>query len=428
MENLFPGFWILLAILAVILISSLLTIYFVIKKNRTESDQTFLAEEINKLFSGYMNDTRKDQREFIKFISSEMRESSRFLSEQMASKMDELYKTQKIELTNFREILNSSSLALEKKFTQLEEKVSKNLEDIRKSNELKLDQMRVVVDEKLTETLEKRLGSSFKVVSDRLEQVHKGLGEMQSLASGVGDLKKVLTNVKTRGTWGEIQLKNLIEQILIPGQYEYNYEIIPGTGKRVELVIVLPGNEEDKRIFLPVDSKFPIEDYHKLIDESSGNSLDDRAKLLKSIETRIKLEARQIRDKYIHSGITTDFAVMFLPVEGFYAEVLGIPGLAEHLQQEYRVVLSGPTTFAAILNSLRLGFRTLAIEKRSGEVWKLLSVVKSEFYKFGELLDKTQVKLEQASKSIGDASRKTRTISQKLNKVEEYNSPKNLVE
>ncbi|GJQ64731.1 MAG: DNA recombination protein RmuC [Melioribacteraceae bacterium] len=384
------------------------------------NDDSKLVEKIESRLDGYAAESRADQREFIKFISAELRESSRFIGEQLAQKLDELYKTQKIELGNFREVVTNLSNSMEKRQASLEERIEKSLSEMRKSNETKLEEMRMTVDEKLTSTLEKRLGESFKQVSDRLEQVHKGLGEMQNLASGVGDLKKVLSNVKTRGTWGEIQLKNLIEQILIPGQYEYNYEIIPGTGKRVELVIILPGPEENQKLFLPVDSKFPMEDFYKLNSDSLHNS-EERAKLIKAIEQRIKFEAKTIQSKYIHNGVTTDFAIMFLPVEGFYAEVLSIPGLAETLQSEYRIVLSGPTTFAAILNSLRLGFRTLAIEKRSSEVWKLLGVVKSEFNKFGDILDKTQLKLDQASKSISDASRKTRTITKKLDKVEEYN-------
>lgn len=403
--------------LILLLILQTLILIKLFGKEKNEDSQLF--GQIEKKLDDYSSESRKEQREFIKFISSELRESSRFIGEQMAQKLDELYKTQKIELNNFREVVTNLSTNMEKRTSSLEEKIEKNLSVMRQSNEKKLEEMRNTVDEKLTSTLEKRLGESFKQVSDRLEQVHKGLGEMQNLASGVGDLKKVLSNVKTRGTWGEIQLKNLIEQILIPGQYEYNYEIIPGSGKRVELVILLPGTEENRQIYLPVDSKFPMEDYYKLNSDTVNNQIE-RQKLIKSIEQRIKVEAKTIQTKYIHNGITTDFAIMFLPIEGFYAEVLSIPGLSEILQTDYRIIIAGPTTFAAILNSLRLGFKTLAIEKRSSEVWKLLGVVKSEFGKFGDILDKTQLKLDQASKTIGDASRKTRTITQKLDKVEEF--------
>lgn len=423
MEIIFTPFSLIITIIATIFIFTIINL-ILIKRYAPGRKDELAASHLEELFKSYTAEYRNDQREFMKYLSGEIRESSRFTNDQLASKFDSFYKAQRNELVNFRERLDLSSKNLENQFTRLEKLVTHHLEEIRKSNEAKLEEMRVVVDEKLTATLENRLGSSFKQVSERLEEVHKGLGEMQNLATGVGDLKKVLTNVKTRGTWGEIQLKNLVEQILSPGQYEYNYEVLPGSGKRVELAITFPGREDNSKIFLPVDSKFPLEDYYKLSDPDNPVTPVEKQQLLKAIETRIKLEAKQIREKYIHPGITTDFAVMFLPVEGFYAEVLNIPGLPELLQTQYKIVIAGPTTFAAILNSFQLGFRTLAIEKRSGEVWKLLSNVKSEFFKFGDLLEKTQQKLDQASKSIGDASRKTRTISRHLDKVEEYNNNK----
>ena len=306
----------------------------------------------------------------------------------------------------------------EQKLEQVRETVENKLRNMQKDNEQKLEQMRATVDEKLHATLEKRLGDSFKIVSERLEQVHQGLGEMKTLASGVSDLKKVLTNVKTRGTWGEVQLGSLLEQIFAPEQYEKNVETKFGSGERVEFAIKLPGrNNEDRPCYIPIDAKFPQEDYQRLVDAAETGdtiSLDSAAKAL---ENRIKLEAKTIKDKYIDPPHTTDFALMFLPTEGLYAEILKNGALIDQIQREYRVVITGPTTLAAILNSLQMGFRTLAIEKRSSEVWKILGSVKTEFGKFGDLLDKTKKKLDEASNTIDDAARKSRTIERKLSGV-----------
>jgi len=288
------------------------------------------------------------------------------------------------------------------------------------ATEQKLETIRITVDEKLHSTLEKRLGESFERVSKQLESVHKGLGEMQTLASGVGDLKKVLSNVKTRGTWGEIQLGNLLEQILTIEQYEKNVVTKKGSNERVEFAIKLPGREkQDNVVWLPIDAKFPMEDYQRLIEAQEQANIVLVDELGKSLENRIKLEAKSIRDKYIDPPQTTDFGIMFLPVEGLYAEVLRRPGLCELLQRDYRVTLTGPTTLAALLNSLQMGFRTLAIEKRSSDVWALLAAIRVEFAKFGEMLDKTHKKLQEASDTIESATKKSRTIERKLNKVQE---------
>ena len=281
--------------------------------------------------------------------------------------------------------------------------------------------MRKTVDEKLHETLEKRLGESFKVVSSQLKSVYEGLGEMQKLATGVGELKRVLTNVKTRGTWGEVQLELLIEQMLTPEQYSKNVATKKGSTARVEFAIKLPGRDDmaDEQVYLPIDAKFPLEDYQRLMDAQDTGTIEEIEVFSKNIERRIKDEAKSISEKYLDPPNTTDFAFMFLPIEGLYAEVLRRPGLADTIQREYKVIIGGPTNFSAMLNSLQMGFRTLAITKRSSEVWKLLGVVKTEFGKFGNLLEKTQTKLDQASKSIGDATRKTRTIERKLRDVQE---------
>ncbi|MEA3279958.1 MAG: DNA recombination protein RmuC, partial [Thermodesulfobacteriota bacterium] len=261
----------------------------------------------------------------------------------------------------------------------------------------------------------------FKQVSERLEQVYKGLGEMRSLAAGVGDLKKVLTNVKTRGTWGEIQLGNILEQILTLDQYDVNVATKKNSNDRVEFAIKLPGQSPDKEqiVWMPIDSKFPQEDYQRLIDAQEAADKELADKSMKNLEIRIKAEARNIKEKYLDPPNTTDFGIMFLPVEGLYAEVLRMPGLCDFLQREYRITVTGPTTLAALLNSLHMGFRTLAIEKRSSEVWELLGAVKTEFGRFGDVLAKTKKKLKEAATTIDQAEVRTRAIERKLRKVQE---------
>ncbi|MCJ7615858.1 MAG: DNA recombination protein RmuC [Desulfobacterales bacterium] len=308
-----------------------------------------------------------------------------------------------------------------KSFDTLIQTVEGKLKAIQDDNTAKLEKMRETVDEKLQSTLEKRLGESFKQVSERLEQVYKGLGEMRTLATGVGDLKKVLTNVKSKGVWGEIQLGNILEQILTPEQYDTNVITKKDSNERVEFAIRLPGHglDKEKVVWLPIDSKFPQEDYQQLVEaqEAADKELADRC--MNNLEARIKREAREIKEKYIDPPNTTDFGIMFLPVEGLYAEVLRRPGLSDTLQRDHRIIITGPTTLSALLNSLHMGFRTLAIEKRSSEVWEVLGIIKTEFGKFGDVLAKTKKKLQEASNTIDDAERKTRTIERKLKKVEE---------
>lgn len=308
----------------------------------------------------------------------------------------------------------------EQRLERMRETVESRLKLLQEENGSKLDQMRQVVDEKLQSTLEKRLGESFKLVSERLEQVHQGLGEMQSLASNVGDLKKVLTNVKTRGTWGEVQLESLLQQILTPDQYAKNVATKKDSNDRVEFAIRLPGkdNSPESVVWLPVDAKFPQEDYQRLVEAYDQGNQPLVEEMSRNLENRLKLEAKNIRDKYLDPPHTTDFGLMFLPTEGLYAETARRPGLLDSLQRDYRVVASGPNSFAALLNSLQIGFKTLAIEKRSSEVWVLLASIKNEFSKFGNLLDKTHKKLQEASHTIEDAAKKTRTIERKLRNVE----------
>lgn len=302
---------------------------------------------------------------------------------------------------------------------ELRQSVEARLAAIQADNTAKLEEMRRTVDEKLNVTLEARLGEAFTRVSERLEQVQRGLGEMQSLAAGVDGLKRVLTGVKTRGMWGEVQLGSLLEQVLVADQYEANRITRPGSSERVEFAIKLPGREAGEQpVWLPIDAKFPREDYERLLDAQDRADAEGVAEAGKQLESQIKLEARKIRDKYVEPPHTTDFALMFLPTEGLYAEVIRRPGLSETLQREFRVTVAGPTTLTALLNSLQMGFRTLAIQKRSGEVWTILGAVKTEFSKFGEVLDKVKKKLDEASNQIDETGKRSRAIERKLRGVE----------
>ncbi|MEZ4217132.1 MAG: DNA recombination protein RmuC [Myxococcota bacterium] len=317
--------------------------------------------------------------------------------------------------------LRGASEGIQKQLKDVQDTLHLQLHALRGENERKLEQMRATVDEKLQGTLEKRLGEAFQQVSERLEAVHKGLGEMQSLAVGVGDLKRVLTNVKTRGTFGETRLEALLDQTLAPAQWEREVQLRRGSAERVDFAIRFPGAEGDggEPVWLPLDAKFPQEDYERLVDAQERASTPELEAAASALEQRVLQQARTIRDKYVCPPATTDFAVMFLPTEGLYAEVLRRPGLAERLQRECRVVVAGPTTVLALLNSLQMGFRTLAIQKRSAEVWRVLGAVKTEFGRFGDLLDKVDKKLQEASNTIGVASSRSRTIERRLRGVEE---------
>ncbi len=336
-------------------------------------------------------------------------------------RMSEIAGLQKDQLEIFAGQLKNLTASNEGRMDRLRETVEERLRLIQEDNASKLEQMRLTVDEKLHDTLEKRLGESFKLVSERLELVQRGLGEMQSLANGVGDLKKVLTNVKTRGTFGEIQLSSLLEQVLSPGQYDSNVETRKGSGQRVEFALKLPGRDgtADGLVWLPLDAKFPQEDYLRLVEAQELGDLSVAADAAKQLDKAVRLMAANIRDKYLDPPHTTDFGVMFLPTEGLFAEILRRPGLFDALQREYKVMIAGPTTLAAMLNSLQMGFRTLAIEKRSAEVWNLLGAVRTEFSKFGQVLEKTSKKLQEAGNRIDQATVRTRAIERKLKDVQE---------
>jgi Uncharacterized protein conserved in bacteria len=417
----------LIGIIILIIIPIILTIVLLMRSTQNpfreiEGKLVTLEKNIERserLVNGEISKNREEATANARQSREELLQSVHLFNDSVLSRMAEIANLQRNQLDIFAAQLASLTKTNDLKLEQMRKTVEERLQLIQKDNGQKLDQMRATVDEKLSATLEQRLGESFKVVSERLEAVHKGLGEMQSLASGVGDLKKVLTNVKTRGMWGEIQLGNLLEQILTPEQFATNVITKAGSNDRVEFAIKLPARDgQDGIIWLPIDAKFPIEDYERLIEAQEQANLTRIEELGKSLENRIKHEGKTIRDKYIDPPNTTDFGILFLPVEGLYAEVLRRPGLCELLQRDFKVIVTGPTTLAALLNSLQMGFRTLAIEKRSSEVWNLLSAVKTEFGKFVEILEKTQKKLHEASNTIETATRKSRTIERKLKTVQ----------
>jgi DNA recombination protein RmuC len=331
---------------------------------------------------------------------------------------DELLRNRGIAAEHARSLREEVSGAVIRLGDSLQRAVESRLDALRADNAEKLEAMRVTVDEKLHHTLEERLGASFKLVSNQLEQVFKSVGEMQSLAAGVGDLKRVLTNVKARGTWGEISLGGVLEQALTAEQYERNVEIRPGSNQRVEFAIRLPGANDAGPLWLPIDAKFPTEDYERLTEAAERADATAVEAAGKAIESRIRLAARDICAKYVIPPHSTDFALLYLPTEGLYAEVVRRPGLVDGLQRECRVVVAGPTTLLALLNSLRMGFRSLAIQQRSSEVWHLLRAVKTEFARYGEVLDKVQKKLNEASNTIENVAVRRRQIDRKLAKVE----------
>ena len=317
-----------------------------------------------------------------------------------------------------RQGLSALTADNEKRMAEVRATLEAKLGAIQQDNAAKLEQMRATVDEKLQSTLETRLGQSFKLVSERLEAVQRGLGEMQTLATGVGDLKRVLGNVKKRGIFGEVQLGALLEDMLTVDQYGANVATVPGSNERVEFAIRMPGQGEGEQVYLPIDAKFPVEDYQRLLDAQENADLDAAIRAGNALEARVREEARRIASKYVSPPHTTDFAVLFLPTEGLYAEVIRRPGLFEKLQREQRVTVAGPTTLSALLNSLQMGFRTLAIAKRSSEVWSILGAVKTEFGKFADVLDKVKKKLDEAGRHIDATGVRTRAIERQLRGVE----------
>jgi DNA recombination protein RmuC len=342
------------------------------------------------------------------------------IKDEFARNRDEISKSAKDSREEIQKTIINFTSHLDQNFEKVRDTVEKKLSDIQKDSNDKLEKIRETVDEKLHKTLETRLGESFKLVSQRLEEVQRGLGEMQQLASGVGELRKVLSNVKTKGVLGEYQLASILEQVLTPNQYVQNVKTKETSAENVEFAIKIPSKEDsDKSIFLPIDAKFPTADYEMLMQAYDLGDVENIKKCKKSLSTTIENFARDIRDKYVNPPITTDFAIMYLPFEGLYAEVLRIVGLFEKIQREYKITITGPTTIAAFLNSLQMGFRTLVIEKRTSEIWNLLGAVKTEFGQFGDILQKTKEKLEGVSREIDKAGVRSRAIERKLRDVQE---------
>ncbi len=395
----------ILLILAIVLLLAVVVLQVILFFRKSTADLAPLEKDLER--------TERTVREEISRNREEANKAARQSREEMATAQKNVGDSLVKQLTSLSQIID-------KKLGAMRETIEGRLGRIQDENSKKLEEMRKTVDEKLQVTLEKRLGESFKLVSERLEQVYKGLGEMQNLAAGVGDLKRMLTNVKARGTWGEVQLEALLEEILIPDQYDKNVATKDGN-ERVEFAIRLPGHGDDKEeiVWLPIDAKFPIEDYQRLQDAQEKGDAEFAEAAAKQLETRIKGCASDICNKYLNPPKTTDFGILFLPTEGLFAEVLRRPGLSEFLQRKYRVVIAGPTTLWSILNSLQMGFRTLAIQKRSSEVWNLLAAVKTEFGKYGDLLAAVQKKLQEASNKIEDVGRRSRAIERKLRDVQE---------
>ena len=431
-----------LVIVVVLLGFSVVSLLILLRRNR-ERDLSFRLDTVDKGLDRCDRSLRDEiakNREEATLVARQGREETgnalKSFGDSLQTSMTNIAGLQKEQLDIFSERLSkltetfAAGLARltesnENRLEALRNAIDGKLKQIQENNSKQLEQMRATVDEKLQGTLEKRLGESFKQVSERLEQVHKGLGEMQVLATGVGDLKRVLTNVKTRGGWGEIQLGSLLEQILAPDQFERDVRTRENSAEAVEFAIKLPGrgdgNDSDV-VWLPIDAKFPMEDYQRLV-EAQENCDSSAAELAgKMLSATIKNCAKTICEKYLNPPATTDFGIMFLPTEGLYAEVIRMTGLVEILQRECRVIVAGPTTLAAILNSLQMGFRTLAIQKQSSEVWRLLGAVKTEFGKFGIILEGVKKKLDQASNTMDDAAKRSRAIERKLRNVEELTS------
>ena len=416
-----------LLVAVVLLLAINLVVTFVLLKRRdadsgvhVEAEAKARAETANVL-RAELRAAREEASASASELRQEVSRTHQASTETLVNTISQIGESQTTKFQAFTVQLKTLTESNQGGLKHLQETVDGRLQELRSSNERKLEQMREVVDEKLQSTLEKRLGESFKLVGDRLEAVQQGLGEMRSLASGVGDLKKVLTNVKTRGTWGEVQLGALLEQILTPEQFDRNVKPRPDSRDVVEFAIRLPGasGDPDQCVWLPIDSKFPQEDYLRLVEASENGDAAAVQQAQSALIRSIQASAKDVGSKYLNPPLTTDFAILFLPTEGLYSEALRHPGLVERLQREHRIVVAGPTTLAALLNSLRIGFRTLAIEQRSSEVWKVLGAVKHEFGKFGDVLDKVKRQLETAGRTIEETGIRTRAMERKLRSVEE---------
>ena len=417
---------ILLIILIVLVLACLVFLFLIFKKKNDEQkelDTTKLEKEIKDEISRLKQEIDNKLSNVQKAISSDLNSYLDNFNKSTNEKLDLLTNTLKENVSGVEASVKENTNKIEEYLNSIRETLAKSIEKLQEENSKKLEEMRKTVDEKLESTLNKRLTESFRLVQENLDKVQVGLGEMQTLATGVGDLKKVLTNVKTRGIWGEMQLSQILSQLLTSDQYEENVVTRPKSKDPVEFAIRLPG-DNDEIVRIPVDSKFPLDGYSNLLDAYDSLDKDQIEKAQTSLKASIKKFAKDIRDKYIEPPFTTDFGIMFLPVEGLYAEVAK-SGLIDELQNTYRIIIAGPTTMAALLNSLQVGFRTLAIQKRSSEVWNLLSAVKTEFNTFAEVLKKAQDKIKQADNEIENlVGTRTRQIQKKLKDVTELDYKK----
>ena len=434
---------ILLTVLVLLTVLLLLVLWIALRRADPRAQQTLerfereLRDEVSRSAATTRSELAQTLATFQQTLLNQQGDVARTQNEQIDSFRTQLAATQQHQADTLGRTAEQQALALKRfsdtlidqlralalsndqRMAEVRATVEQKLGAIQADNEKKLEQMRATVDEKLHATLEQRLGESFKQVADRLDQVHRGLGEMQGLAKDVGALNRVLTNVKTRGMFGEVQLAGLLEQVFTPEQYGVNVETVPGSNARVDFAIKLPGRREDGApLWLPIDAKFPRDDYERLLDAQERADKPEADAAARAIEQRLRLEAKTIREKYVAPPHTTEFAILFVPTEGLYAEALRRPGLMEALQREYRVTLAGPTTLLATLTSLQMGFRTLALEQRSAEVWEVLGAVKTEFGKFGEVLAKTRKKLKEAADTIDDAQTRTNVMTRKLKSVE----------
>jgi DNA recombination protein RmuC len=405
----------LLVAVVLLLVTNLIVTFVLLKRKGDDSDSAANVLRVE------LRASREEASASASELRQEVSRTHQASTENLVKTISQIGESQTTKFQAFTVQLKALTDSNQGGLKHLQETVDGRLQELRSSNERKLDQMREVVDEKLQSTLEKRLGESFKLVGDRLEAVQQGLGEMRSLASGVGDLKKMLTNVKTRGTWGEVQLGALLEQILTPEQFDRNVKPRPDSRDTVEFAIRLPGasDEPDECVWLPIDSKFPQEDYLRLVEASENGDAAAVQQAQSALIRSIQDSAKDVSTKYLNPPMTTDFAILFLPTEGLYSEALRHTGLVERLQREHRIVIAGPTTLAALLNSLRIGFRTLAIEQRSSEVWKVLGAVKHEFGKFGDVLERVKRHLDMAGRTIDETGVRTRAMERKLRSVEE---------
>lgn len=406
------------------LCASLLAVYFA-RKHRDNLPSS-MADELLALQKDMRSEFELQKRLF-KDLNEQVLLRQKENSDASISYFTNFSGAQKSEMTNLQRKLEEILKSNENSMRLATQSLQTGIQSLQESNEKKLEQMRQTVDEKLQNSLEQRLSQSFQVISGQLEAVYKGLGEMQTLAVGVGDLKRVLTNVKTRGMVGEVQLGNILEQMLAPNQFERNVAIKKGSQERVDYAVIFPG-KNDEKTWLPIDSKFPVEDYQRLCTASEAGNEVEVELARKELAKRVQLEAKSISEKYIHLPVTTDFAILFLPTEGLYAEVIRNNGLFEKIQNDYKVLLCGPTTLTAILSSLQMGFRTLSIEKRSSEIWRHLAVFKQEFNKFVDLLEKTQKKLTEASNTIEQATKSNKRISKTLSEVSSLGAPEEEME